>query len=493
MEVQTTRVVPDGGFGWVVVAAVALINVSGQPESLLEQNLMLYIHPQMTNQSILSVFGQLFVGQLRLMNEDTFTAALITNLNSMALNFSGLFIGPAIKSFKPRNVAACGCVLVSVGLALCAFATESWHFIVGYSFFVGLGLGLISPSTFMAINSYFSSKRGRAVGVSLAGAGLGHVLIPHLVRYLLENHGFRYAVLAMSALSLTGLIGAMFLKPLNPPQKHNNRKHIRLLAEGDQEKAQSSPLQAVSVASSQIKSGELPQKTETPFSRMGQRFVQAMDLELLKDVVFCSIIVGMALVYTATINFTMIFPGFLGQTAGLDSQLVAFCMSAMAGADIVCRLLLPIITDHLRIPYRVVFLLGTAGLLIARCVLAGNQQLPIIITMAILTGMMKSATVLNNNLTVSAHCRAEKLAGGLGLSMLSKGVIVISVGQLLGWVRDFADSYTICLYVQGAILLLVVVTWTPEIFFRHRRQRRNTTKSIETTVDAAEEVTKLKS
>ncbi|XP_037715767.1 monocarboxylate transporter 12 isoform X1 [Drosophila subpulchrella] len=470
MDGQANRVVPDGGYGWVVVAAVALIN--------------------MTNQSILSVFGQLFAGELQ---GDTFTAALITNLNSLALNFSGLFIGPAIKSFKPRNVAATGCVLVSLGLTLCAFATQSWHFIVGYSLFVGFGLGLISPSTFMAINSYFSSKRGRAVGVSLAGAGMGQVLIPHLVRYFLENHGFRYAVLAMSCLSLLGLIGAVFLKPLNPPAKHNNRRHIRLLAEGDVDKTQSSPLQVVIVSSNQSKSEVSPPKADTLCSRMAQRLVQAMDLELLKDLVFWSIIVGMALVYTATINFTMIFPGFLGQTAKLNSQLVAFCMSVVAGADIVCRLLLPIITDHLRIPYRVVFLIGIAGLFVARCVLAESQSLPVIISMSVLTGMMKSATVINNNLTISAHCRSDKLAGGLGLSMMSKGLIVITVGQLLGWVRDYADSYIICLYVQGAILLLVVLVWTPEIFYRHRRQRR-ATKSIETqSMDAPEEVTKLNS
>ncbi|XP_017146507.1 monocarboxylate transporter 13 [Drosophila miranda] len=472
MDVQTSRVVPDGGWGWVVVAAVAVIN--------------------MTNQSILSVFGQLFVGELRRMNEDTFTSALITNLNSLALNFSGLFVGPAIKSFKPRNVAATGCVLVSFGLALCSFATESWHFIVGYSFFVGFGLGLISPSTFMAINSYFSNKRGRAVGVSLAGAGVGQVLIPHVVRYFLDNHGFRFAVLAMSALSLTGLFGAMFLKPLNPPVKHNNRRHIRLLAETDGEKGQSSPLQIVVVAT-QSKMDEAQSKSESLCRRMGNRLVQAMDLELLKDAVFWSIIVGMALVYTATINFTMIYPDFLGQTAGLNSTAVAFCMSVVAGADIVCRLLLPCLTDHLRIPYRVVFLFGTAGLLFARLVLAESQDLGVIIAMSILMGMMKSATVINNNLTISAHCRSDKLAGGLGLSMMSKGVIVITVGQLLGWVRDYADSYVICLYAQIVLLLVVVLAWAPEIYYRFRMQKRTSSKSMETTLDAAEEGAKLNS
>ncbi|EDW09251.1 monocarboxylate transporter 13 [Drosophila mojavensis] len=468
MDVQAGRTVPDGGWGWVVVAAVAVIN--------------------MTNQSILSVFGLLFEGQLR-MHEDTFTAALITNLNSLALNFSGLFIGPAIKSFKPRNVAATGCLLVSIGLTLCSFATESWHYIVGYSFFVGFGLGLISPSTFMAINSYFSSKRGRAVGVSLAGAGVGQVFIPHMVRYFLENYGFRTAVLAMAALSLTGLLGAIFLRPLNPTVIHNNRKHLTLIVDKE-DKKQSNDLQAIIVQLTQNNNALKPVESKEDgslCSKMGYRLAQAMDLELLKDTVFWSIIVGMALVYTATINFTLVFPNFLKHTAGFDSQAVATCMSVVAGADIVFRLLLPCITDRLRIPYRVVFLMGIVGLLIARLLLAQTTSLPVIIAMSVQVGMTKSATVINNNLTISAYCRSEKLAGGLGLSMISKGIIVIIVGQLLGWVRDYSNSYVVCLYAQSLVLLLVVVVWTPEIYYRYRRQRHHTSKSMETTYMQAEQ------
>lgn len=229
------------------------------------------------------------------------------------------------------------------------------------------------------------------------------------------------------------------------------------------------------------------EKSETLCRKMGHRLAQAMDLELLKDIVFWSIIVGMALVYTATINFTMVFPIFLKQTTGFDSQVVANCMSVVAGADIICRLLLPCITDRLRIPYRVVFLLGTAGMLIVRACLAETTNLHIILAMSALTGMTKSATVINNNLTISAHCRADKLAGGLGLSMISKGIIVITVGQLLGWIRDYADSYVICLYAQSVLLLLVVLVWTPEIYYRFTKQKQITSKSMETTYMSPEQ------
>lgn len=57
----------------------------------------------------------------------------------------------------------------------------------------------------MAINSYFKLKKSRAVGLANVGTGVGQTLMPHLVRYLLENYGYRGACLLLSGLSLHGV------------------------------------------------------------------------------------------------------------------------------------------------------------------------------------------------------------------------------------------------------------------------------------------------
>lgn len=99
------------------------------------------------------------------MGEGTTGAALVSNLNSLALNLSGewifigkyllrklsneintihyitflflgLFIGPAIKTFAPRRVAFAGCFLTSFGLLMCSVSTRLWHVIICYSIIV---------------------------------------------------------------------------------------------------------------------------------------------------------------------------------------------------------------------------------------------------------------------------------------------------------------------------------------------------------------------
>lgn len=83
-----------------------------------------------------------------------------------------------------------------------------------YFFFAGIGVGLATSAAFVALNHYFKEKRGQAVGLSMAGTAVGMLILPQLVRILLEAFGFRGAVLVLSGLSLHATFGSMLLQPI---------------------------------------------------------------------------------------------------------------------------------------------------------------------------------------------------------------------------------------------------------------------------------------
>lgn len=96
------------------------------------------------------------------------------------------------------------------------------------------------------------------------------------------------------------------------------------------------------------------------------RMTSAMDLKLLKDPTYLSITFGLAMAYTASINFSMIFPYFLQKTIELNLTDTALCMSILASTDLLSRLTLPLITDKWRISSRITFLVGATGLIFVR-------------------------------------------------------------------------------------------------------------------------------
>lgn len=195
------RVAPDGGWGWAVVFGTALAN--------------------MTSQSLVSTFGLLFGDALHSMGQETTGAALVLNVMSAISNLSGLITGPVIRRFSFRKVALAGGVFFSGGIFLASSATNMMQLIFSFSLLSGLGLGLTGPAGFVAISTYFSKRRGRAVGLALVGTGLGQMLMPQAVRALLDYYGFQGAMLLIGAASLHGIFGASLYQPVErhmPPQ-----------------------------------------------------------------------------------------------------------------------------------------------------------------------------------------------------------------------------------------------------------------------------------
>lgn len=198
-------VAPDGGWGWVVVLGVSVVNLA--------------------TRSIEPSFGLLFGDELRDLGVETTGASVIMSAYDATINFSGLFVGPLIKTYSYRKVALVGCVLSAVGLILTAPANSMAHILATYSIVGGLGVGLAWSSTFVSLNYYFSKYRGQAIGLSMAGTAVGMMLMPQAVQLLLAEFQFRGAVLVLGGVALHSVAGAALLQPVRwhlrpaPPPK----------------------------------------------------------------------------------------------------------------------------------------------------------------------------------------------------------------------------------------------------------------------------------
>lgn len=107
-------------------------------------------------------------------------------------------------------------------------------------------------------------------------------------------------------------------------------------------------------------------------------------------------------------------------------------MSILAAADLLSRLTLPTVTDKMKVSCRVTFLIGAILLTLTRATLAETSDRNGLIIMSAIYGYVRAATVVNQNLTISEYTSQDKLAGAIGLNMVTKGFLVITVGQFLG-------------------------------------------------------------
>lgn len=283
ITIRNDASVPNGGYGWIVVAGACLTNIF--------------------NQSLVSVFGLLFGDKITEMQGTTGAVALVMNIASLFLNLSGIITGPLLKSYSPRSITLVGSFLTGTGMILSACATQLWHLIISYSFCVGLGLGLIVPSQFMAITQYFTTKKGRAVGIAVAGTGIGQMIMPHIVRYLLEEYAFSGAALIIGGLAWNGMVGGSLFLPIEKPDPNKVEQNVVIIERKNS-----------IVNGLEKKPSKRPKKyrrCKLKMLRVMRQVVNLMDLQLMKDPFFLSLTLGLALAYTASTNFSMIYPFYL--------------------------------------------------------------------------------------------------------------------------------------------------------------------------------------
>lgn len=536
---------PDGGWGWVAVIGVGIVNFC--------------------TRSIEPSFGLLFGDLLKELGVGTTGAALIMSTLDALINFSGLLVGPLIRAFSYRKVSLVGACLCGLGLILTFPARSMAHILVTYSIINGLGVGLTASATFVALNHYFVKRRGQALGFSLAGTAFGMLLMPQAVRLLLEAYSFRGAILVLGGVALHALIGSALLQPAEwhfvPETKNleegNRQKEMETIKEVDDEEAESpesaqtqkligvntipdfskclgdyrpketsfprnfstisfltrgkqySDVSKYSSLSSMDFTGSSLQlhlqSTEKPgpklhisegvrlrrnmsypavdlnshvklmqdFQHEPLRFeprkketlwtkiVNFMDLDLLKDPIYLNLVFGLSIFYVAEQNFKMVTPFFF-DSIGYNKTKTALFLSVQAITDILARLILPPICDRVNVRKRTLFMVGIFLVGISRSVLAEQTDYTMILVWLFVCGFVRGAALINFTITISEYSTLEKLPAAFGLHMVGKGLFVVALGPVLGYIRDATGSYPICLHSQTFLIMLCCLAWSIE-------------------------------
>ncbi|KYN43017.1 Monocarboxylate transporter 2 [Trachymyrmex septentrionalis] len=391
------------------------------------------------------------------------------------VNFSGFLVGPLLKKYSYRQVAFFGSLLSCSGLIITSQANSILYIICSYSVLGGLGTGLAMASSFVALNTFFDKKRGQAVGFSMAGNALAMMFVPLLVHMLLDIYGFRGTILIAGGWALHSLVGSCLLRPLEerspaPPVE----TYIFLLKKKSNEERENEALlmkphtkaRRMSNGSMWTKDQIADIETLSPKKKSFMKKLQiCFDLDLLKNSIYLNVALGCSFFYVAESNFKLMTPFFLSDL-GLKQAEVAFCLSLTAFTDILARLLLPTLFDKFGWKKRIIFWISSFLVGITRSILAEqSEKTPLIVTLVI-AGFLRGATLVNLNLCISECCTLKKLPSAFGMFMVFKGLCVIIMSPLIGYIRDVSGSYKICLHVMTAMILVTSVVWSIEFLYR---------------------------
>ncbi|XP_046673222.1 monocarboxylate transporter 12 isoform X3 [Homalodisca vitripennis] len=471
------------------------------------------------------------------------------------INFSGFLVGPLIKKYSFRKVAFMGAALSATALMATAPARSMTHIFITYSLMGGLGFGLATSSTFVALNSYFSKKRGQAVGLAMTGTALGFMAMPQIISRLLEEFEFCDTMLIIGALGLNALVGASLLQPVKwhlrsvvieeetllandggkaeenenelklpqdsglkrqvsqtdsccskrhtavgmPRNSSNNsfigprkRKtstisnvsHVDLMGstmhvhiETDSEDEDHEHISEVENGQLKSNNNSITKRSTSQDIKKGtshkdgcwHRFSSVMDFDLLLNVSYLNILFGLSLSYIAEMNFKLIIPFFMANL-GYTKRDTAQALTMMAVSDLVARVVMPPIYDRLSYSRKSTLMFGLTCVAIARSVLAEQTSWTRLMAVLVIHGFFRGFTLINNPLVISEAVAPVKFPAAYGLSMVAKGIFIVALGPLAGWVRDFTGSYSLCLHIQSLMIMISVLVWFIEhLLTSHRK------------------------
>jgi MFS family permease len=211
-------------------------------------------------------------------------------------------------------------LLTGFSLLLTSQTSSLWQLFITYSLLLSAGSGAIFVVTHSLVPRWFHKKRGLALGITGAGAGLGTVIMAPFAAFLISSFDWRMAYL------LIGLVNLIIVIPLSRFLKRDPYE-IGALPDGARADLEAEPLQR-------------PEDKEDNLRVAGFSVSQAIKTRSFWLLIFSWLLFASSLF----LIMTHLVPH--ATDIGISSEAAAATLSLLGGASIFGRVLIGAISDR---------------------------------------------------------------------------------------------------------------------------------------------------
>ncbi|XP_046581644.1 monocarboxylate transporter 13-like [Haliotis rubra] len=163
-------------------------------------------------------FGILFVEFINEFQASASMTSLVMGLTSASTSIMSLVVlNILMDRLSIRKLALAGAILISLGVTLSSVSASIEFLLFSQSLLVGSSQGLLYGPGIVLIGQYFDQRRTIATAIAASGISAGAMLMPLLLRYLLDTYSFRGALLMLGGLMMEIIVCVSFYRA--PPDK----------------------------------------------------------------------------------------------------------------------------------------------------------------------------------------------------------------------------------------------------------------------------------
>lgn len=203
---------PDGGYGWVVLAASFSISI------ILD--------------AIMYSWGILLEPIKDYYEVNNQKANLLTSIYTGFFLISGPLVSGLIDQFGCRVAIMGGAFVTSLMFFISVFSPNIYVMYITIGFVGGVSTGVFYLASLIIIPEYFDKKKGIATGITMAGSGIGFFVGPPILEKTIKAYGWKITMAGCGAAILVNAFIGILSKPLNPSKsslKLNKKKEKKIV------------------------------------------------------------------------------------------------------------------------------------------------------------------------------------------------------------------------------------------------------------------------